>query len=116
MNNTEAFSGAPLEPGRLGSILVDAGLADVADELQRTNILAFSFLRGNADTERALRDLGAAIEALATRPELDAALAAATARFNATPDDAGFAEQLRLRAAREAADRSLAALVQGEDV
>jgi DNA primase len=111
-----AFSGTPLEPGGLGSILVDAGLANVADELQRTNILAFSFLRGNADTERALRDLGAAIEALATRPELDAALAAATARFNATPDDAGFAEQLRLRAAREAADRSLAALVQGEDV
>jgi DNA primase len=111
-----AFSGAVLEPRGLASILGETGLADVADDLQRTNILAFSFLRGNADTERALRDLGAAIEALATRPELDAALAAATARFNAAPDDAGFAEQLRLRAAREAADRSLAALVQGEDV
>ncbi|MDB5690411.1 MAG: primase [Sphingomonas bacterium] len=111
-----AFSGGVLEPDGLASILAAAGLADVADELQRTNILAFSFLRGNADTERAMRDLGAAIEALATRPELDAALAAATARLNATPDDAGFAEQLRLRAAREAADRSLAALVQGEDV
>jgi DNA primase len=110
-----AFCERLLEPAALHSILVDAGLAGVAEELQRTNILAFSFLRGNAETDRALRDLGAAIEALATRPELDAALAAATARFNATPDDAGFAEQLRLRAARDAANRSLAALVQGED-
>jgi len=111
-----AFSGRPLEPGVLTSILAEAGLADAADDLQRTNVLAFSFLRGNAETERALRDLGAAIGALATRPELDAALAAATARLNAEPDDAGFAEQLRLRAARDAADRSLAALAQGEDV
>jgi DNA primase len=110
-----AFSGQPLEPGGLASILVDAGLADAADDLQRTNVLAFSFLRGNAESDRALRDLGAAIGALATRPELDAALAAATARFNAEPDEAGFAEQLRLRAARDAADRSLAALAQGED-
>ena len=110
-----AFSVAALEPGRLASILTEAGLADAADDLQRTNVLAFSFLRGNAQTERALRDLGAAIEALATRPELDAALAAATARLNAAPDEAGFAEQLRLRAARDAADRSLAALAQGED-
>jgi len=111
-----AFSGRPLEPGGLASILAEAGLADAADDLQRTNVLAFSFLRGNAETERALRDLGAAIGALATRPELDAALAAATARFNAEPDEAGFAEQLRLRAARDAADRSLAALAQDEDV
>jgi DNA primase len=113
---TVAFSGAPLEPDGLASILATAGLADVAEDLQRTNVLAFSFLRGNAETERALRDLGAAIGALATRPELEAALAAATARFNAEPDEAGFAEQSRLRAARDAAERSLAALVQGEDV
>jgi DNA primase len=111
-----AFSGRPLEPAGLASILTEAGLADAAEDLQRTNVLAFSFLRGNAESERALRDLGAAIGALATRPELDAALAAATARFNAEPDEAGFAEQLRLRAARDAADRSLAALAQDEDV
>ena len=110
-----AFRGQPLEPQTLATILADAGLADVAEDLRRTNGLAFSFLRGNAEPGRALRDLGAAIEALAAKPELDAALAAATTRLMVAPDDAGFAEQLRLRAARDAADRSLAALVQGED-
>ncbi len=110
-----ALSVAPLEPSRLATILTEAGLADVAEDLRRTNGLAFSFLRGNAEPGRALRDLGAAIEALAAKPELDAALAAATTRLMVAPDDAGFAEQLRLRAARDAADRSLAALVQGED-
>ena len=110
-----AFAGQALEPGDLATILAKAGLADVAEDLRRTNGLAFSFLRGNADPGRALRDLGAAIEALASRPELDAALAAATARLMAAPDDAVFAEQLRLRDARNAAEIALAALVQDDD-
>jgi DNA primase len=97
------------------AILEQAGLGSVADQLQRTNGLAFSFLRSNADSDRARRDLAAAIEVMAARPELDAALAAATERLMAAPDEEGFAEQRRLRAARDEADRSLAALAQGED-
>ena len=95
--------------------MAQAGLGDVAEGLQRTNGLAFSFLRSNADSDRARRDLGAAIEALAARPELDAALAAATERLMAAPDEAGFAEQRRLRGARDEADRALAALAFGAD-
>ncbi|MDB5682539.1 MAG: primase [Sphingomonas bacterium] len=110
-----AFAGGLLEPEALRTILAEAGLADAADDLRRTNGLAFSFLRGNAETERAVRDLGAAIEALAARPELDAALAAATARLMAAPDEAGFAEQCRLLAARDAAEQTLAELVQGDE-
>jgi DNA primase len=110
-----AFAGEAVESEALGTILSQAGLGDVAEELQRTNGLAFSFLRSNADSDRARRDLGAAIEALAARPELDAALAAATERLMASPDEAGFAEQRRLRAARDEADRSLAALAFGAD-
>ena len=110
-----AFGGEVVESEGLATILAQAGLGDVAEDLQRTNGLAFSFLRSNADSDRARRDLGAAIEALAARPELDAALAAATDRLMAAPDEAGFAEQRRLRAARDEADRSLAALANGAD-
>jgi DNA primase len=87
----------------------------VAEELRATNGLAFSFLRGNADPERAERDLSAAIDAMVARPVLDAALAEVTERLRSTTDDAGLAEQLRLRSARDESDRALAALADGED-
>lgn len=87
----------------------------MAEELRTTNVLAFSFLRSNADPECAERDLSAVIEALAVRPVLDAAIAEATERLRLAPDEAGFAEQLRLRSARDASDRALKALTDGED-
>ncbi|MDB5685504.1 MAG: primase, partial [Rhizorhabdus sp.] len=110
-----AFASSPLEKAGLEAILQNAGLGVVAEELRTTNALAFSFLRSNADPERAERDLSAAIEALAVRPVLDAAIAEATERLRIEPDEAGFAEQLRLRSARDASDRALAALAEGED-
>lgn len=109
-----AFGSAALDSARLGTILADVGLAGTKETLLTSNGLAFSFLRGNADSGRAERDLAAAIEALAARPELEAALAAVTARLAASPDEAGFAEQSRLRAARDEADRALAALAAGD--
>jgi DNA primase len=80
-----------------------------------SNGLAFSFTRRQADAEIARRDLGMAIEALAARPALDAALAAATARLAEKWDESGFAEQMRLVEALGDADRRLAALAQGEE-
>ena len=109
-----AFTRQPLESAALPTILAEAGLSDVANGLRTPNGLAFSFLRGNADRTQAERDLAAAIRALAERPELDEALAAATKRLMASPDEAGFAEQRRARAARDEADRTLAALAQGD--
>ncbi|ARS26028.1 DNA primase [Sphingomonas sp. KC8] len=110
-----AFAGAALDSDALGTILAQVGLAGAIEALRAPNGLAFSFLRGNAESGRAQRDLTAVIEALAARPELDAALATVTARLMASPDEAGFAEQRRLRAARDEADRALAALAAGED-
>jgi DNA primase len=109
------FSGVPLEKESLETILAEAGLGAVVEELKATNALAFSFLRGNADPDRAMRDLSAAIEALAARPLLDAALREATERLGMAADDAGLEEQRRLLAAREAADRALTDLALGED-
>ena len=108
-------AGAPLEKDSLETILRDAGLGVVIEELKATNALAFSFLRGNADPDRAVRDLSTAIDALAARPMLDAALREATERLGMATDDAGLEEQRRLLMAREAADRALTDLVMGED-
>ena len=110
-----AFDVRELEPEKVKTILAEAGPGVALETKAGTNGLAFSFLRGNADSERAKRDLAAAISALASRPELDAALTAVTERLMASPDEAVFAEQRRLRAAREEADRALAALAEGSE-
>jgi DNA primase len=94
------------------SILRDAGLGVIAEELRQTNGLAFSFLRGNADTERAKRDLGEAIDVLVARPAIDRALAKATERFGASTDEEAFAEQQRLFEAKRSTERRLMELMQ----
>jgi DNA primase len=110
-----AYDNATLDSDALIPICDSAGLGGLVQELADANGLAFSFTRRQADAELARRDLGMAIEALAARPELDAALAAATARLAENWDETGFAEQTRLLGARREADQKLAALMQGED-
>jgi DNA primase len=110
-----AYDGDIVESGALETICVSQGASAILGELRAFNGLGFSFTRGDADPAVARRDLAMAIEALASRPELDAALAAATARLADGGDEEGYAEQMRLMAARREADQKLAALVQGED-
>jgi DNA primase len=110
-----AFDAPSVESGGVDTIFQSAGLTTLVETLRRANGLAFSFTRGEADPEVARRDLALAIEALASRPELDAALEAATARLAMGADADGFAEQMRLIAARAESDRALAALSSDED-
>ena len=105
-----AMTHAALDPDGLDTILAAGGGAALMEELGRKRGLAFSFTRRDAEPERACRDLALAIETLAARPGLDAALEAATARLKEDGDEAAFAEQQRLRAARDEADRQLATL------
>ncbi len=102
-----------LDQEQLNTILAGAG-ASALEELRLKQSLAFSFTRRDADPERASRDLVLVIETLAARPGLDAALEAATIRLKEEGDEAAFQEQQRLRAARDDADRQLAALMEGE--
>jgi DNA primase len=108
-----AFDHPSLDSPALVTICESEGLAGLSRDLLNANNL-FSFTRPQADTEIARRDLGMAIEALASRPELDSALAAATLRLQEVWDEAGFAEQTRLLEARRAADQRLAALAEGD--
>lgn len=109
-----AMTHAALDPEGLDTILAGRGGAAWQEELGRKRGLAFSFTRRDADPDRARRDLVLAIETLAARPGLDAALDAATARLKEVGDDAAFAEQQRLRAARDGAERELATLLEAE--
>ncbi len=109
-----AFDDPALDSAAILPICAGEGLGGLAAELLKASMLAFSFTRAEADGEIARRDLAMAIEALAARPELDAALAVATARLADEGDDAAFAEQTRLLEARRAADQRLAALAEGD--
>jgi DNA primase len=103
----------PLDPEALTTILASAGVAPLAEELRLKNGMAFSFNRRDTEPERAQRDLVLVIGTLAARPGLDAALDAATERLREAGDESAFAEQQRLRAARDEADRQLATLFEG---
>lgn len=78
-----------LEPGDTSPILTPDGTVAAPDETR------FSFLREGIDPKAARDDLAEAVSLLVERPALEAALAAATARFETDPEGA-FAEQQRL--------------------
>ena len=101
-----------LDQERLDTILTDTGTAALAERLRRAKTLSFSFTRRDAEPERACRDLVLVIDTLAAQPGLLAALDAATARLQEAGDEAAFEEQQRLRAARDEAERRLAALIE----
>jgi DNA primase len=81
---------AGLEPGDNSPISAEGILPPPPDKTR------FSFLMEGSDPDDAREDLAEAISLLVERPELDAAIAAATARFEHDPEGA-FAEQQRLR-------------------
>jgi DNA primase len=104
-----------VESGRLDTICAEHGQSALLAALRASGGLAFSFTRDDADAQVARRDLAMAIEALASRPELDAALKAATTRLGQGFDEDGFTEQMRLMTALRQADQKLASLVQGDE-
>lgn len=107
-----AMAHGELDQEQVHTILAEAGVAPLAERLRLERGLAFSFNRRDADPERASRDLVLVIDTLAAQPGLYAALDAATARLKEEGDEAAFQEQQRLRAARDEADRQLAALIE----
>ncbi|MBB5687245.1 DNA primase [Sphingobium boeckii] len=110
-----AFRSQPLERDALGPILAEAGYGALASVLLKANRMRFSFSRDSDETGTALRDLKMAVEAIASRLELDAAISEATEQLSIMSDDGCFDEQVRLVAARNEANMRLAALTGGDD-
>ncbi|WCT73593.1 DNA primase [Sphingomonas naphthae] len=102
-----------LDSAALATNLRQDGLEPFLDAVRRTN-LAFSFLRGNAEPERAERDLGAVIDQVVAIFEVRKDQAAATRRFMETGEEADFLEQVRLRAEERKLQDGFAALA-GDD-
>jgi len=105
-----AYSGETLDREALATILASSGAAADLERARRTGTMAFSFTRSDTPPDRAVRDLGIAIDALTADGEIGAALAAATERLKEGQDDA-FEEQRRLLFAREEIKERLASLV-----
>ncbi|MXO90169.1 DNA primase [Pontixanthobacter aquaemixtae] len=93
-----------LEPGATSPILVPDGISQAPDETR------FSFLREGTDPKAACDDLAEAVSLLVERPALEAALAAATARFETDPEGA-FTEQQRLLKRKLEFERRLGQMV-----
>jgi DNA primase len=105
-----ALAQPELDRQKLATILEAAGAAATLEQARRAGGIGFSFTRSDAEPERAVRDLGVAIDALAAEEEIGAALLAATERLKAGEEDA-FDEQLRLHGERERIMQRLASLV-----
>ncbi|HET9810623.1 MAG TPA: DNA primase [Sphingomicrobium sp.] len=105
-----ALAGQKLDRDGLLTILHAAGAAPALEQARRTGGIGFSFTRSETEPERAVRDLGVAIDALAAEEEIGAALIEATERLKAG-DGQAFDEQLRLHGERERIKERLASLV-----
>ena len=105
-----ALAHQPLDRQKLATILQTSGAAATLEQARRAGGIGFSFTRSDTMPDRAVRDLGVAIDALAAEEEIGAALIEATERLKAGETDA-FEEQQRLHVVREEIRERLASLV-----
>ncbi len=104
------------------TILEQTDCYNVAKGLLRADALNFIFNRKLPETapseliERAQSDLAEAIKVITARPGLEAALAEATRRVQDNLDEESYAEQQRLRQAKQEFHERLVELTQIDDV
>ena len=111
----DANENMALDSQRLLTILASSGFDIIAHEVLRADQLSCSFTQRAAEPIRAREDLDEAIAILVARPEVDAALAAATAMMQANYSDEAFERQVSLVKEQQALDARLANLVQANE-
>ncbi|QNA84245.1 DNA primase [Sphingomonas sp. So64.6b] len=117
----DANNGGALDSEGLLTILASSEFDIIAHDLLRADQLSCSFTQKDAEPERARDDLDEAIAILVARPEVDAALAEATATMQARYSDAAFdwnaayERQIALVKEQQALDARLANLVQANE-
>ena len=110
-----ALEDRALDSQRLVTILGTSGLGQITTDLLRADATPYSFTKGDADPKRASADLDEAIAIMVARPEVDAALANATAELETTTSDAAFARQMELLREQRALEERLANLIQANN-
>jgi len=117
-----AITQEKLDMEGLLTILEERNLYNSAKGLMRADALNFTFNRNPRDTDtqdhvtKAKRDLGEAIKAVTAKPALEKALAEATRRVQSEMDEESFAEQQRLRKAKQNFEDRLSELSQPDDM
>ena len=110
-----ALEEGALDSPRLVTILGKSGFDSLAGELLRADATPYSFTQKDADPTQARADLDEAIAILVARPEVDAALADATAAMQARFSDDAFERQVTLVREKAALEARLANLVQANE-
>jgi DNA primase len=116
-----ALSGAPINASEFAEIVRNEGLGAVWKALNKSinksNGIAFSFLRADTDPAKAESDLATVIEKLAASTEIKEQLVKLEEQLKSSDSwtEAGFDEQARLRAAEFSAMEELKALLHGDD-
>ncbi|ALR21614.1 DNA primase [Sphingobium baderi] len=111
-----SFRKETVERQGLLTILGQGEVYNMAKGMLRADTFTFTPHRITADPDRVARDLDEAVRVMAQGPELEAALAQATRRFESEVSEENFAEQQRMRALKADHDRRLAELAQSEDI
>jgi len=110
-----ALEDQALDSARLRTILAKSGFADIVNELLRADQTPFSFTQREADERVVQTDLDEAISVMAAYPEVEAALASATAAMVAQTTDETVARQVSLKMEKQALVARLANLVQANE-
>ncbi len=104
-----------LDSARLVTILARSGFDSVAGDLLRADTMPYSFTQRSADPARVQSDLDEAIAILVAGPEINAALAEATAAMQARFTDEAFERQVALVRDKAALELRLANLMQSNE-
>ena len=99
----------------LRTILAKSGFDGIAAELLRADSMPYSFCQAGGDPARAAADLDEAIAIMVAGPEVEAALAEATAAMQQRFDDEAFARQVALVKEKGALELRLANLCQANE-
>lgn len=110
-----ALDDPTLDSARLRTILATSGFEHQSVELLRADQLPFTFTQKEWDGGRAALDLGEAIAVLAARPQVEAALAEATAAVQARFSDEAFERQVALVRRKAELESRLANLMLADD-
>ena len=104
-----------VDAARLRTILARSGFDGIAAELLRADTMPYSFCQAGVDATRAGVDLDEAIACLVAGPEVDAALAEATASMQQRFTDEAFERQVALVKEKGALESRLANLCQANE-